>query len=41
MPQSVQALVAEANALVPRISPEDAKAMLDSGKAVVVDVREP
>ncbi|MGH6925653.1 MAG: rhodanese-like domain-containing protein [Propylenella sp.] len=36
----MQALLEEAMRLVPRISPEDAKAMLDRGEAVALDVRE-
>lgn len=41
MPQSVKALLQEAHAQVPRIAAEDAKAMLDRGEAVALDVREP
>ena len=41
MPQSLKALVAEANRVVPSIAPAEVKAMLDRGEAVVVDVREP
>ena len=40
MPNSVKSLLAEANAAVERISPADAKAMIDRGEAVVVDVRD-
>jgi rhodanese-related sulfurtransferase len=40
MPQSVKALLEDANRQVPRISPQDAKAMLDRGEAVAVDVRD-
>jgi rhodanese-related sulfurtransferase len=40
MDPSMQALLEEAMRLVPRIAPEDAKAMLDRGEAVALDVRE-
>lgn len=40
MPASVKSLMEEANKAVPRISPSDAKAMIDGGDAVVVDVRD-
>jgi rhodanese-related sulfurtransferase len=40
MTQSVKVLLEEANKAVPRISPADAKAMLDRGDAVAVDVRD-
>ena len=40
MALSVKTLLEEANAAVPRISPEEAKAMLDRGEAVAVDVRD-
>jgi rhodanese-related sulfurtransferase len=40
MDPSMQALLQEAMRLVPRIAPEDAKAMLDRGDAVALDVRE-
>jgi rhodanese-related sulfurtransferase len=41
MTQSVQAMLAAARDSVPPISAVETKALLDSGKAVVVDVREP
>lgn len=40
MPNSVKAMMDTANAAVPRISADDAEALIKSGKAVVVDVRE-
>ncbi|MGE0748124.1 MAG: rhodanese-like domain-containing protein [Rhodospirillales bacterium] len=40
MPTSTKDLLAAANAAVPKISPQDAKALLDQGKAVIVDVRD-
>jgi len=40
MPTSTKDLLAAANAAVPRISPQDAKALVDQGKAVIVDVRD-
>lgn len=40
MTASVQSLLAAANSAVPRISPEEAKSMVDSGEAVLVDVRD-
>ena len=33
-------MVAEAQAMIPRVSPEDAAAMQASGKAVLVDIRD-
>jgi len=39
MPTSVKDLLAEANAAVPRVSPGDAKALIEQG-ALVVDVRD-
>ncbi|HWT31205.1 MAG TPA: rhodanese-like domain-containing protein, partial [Propylenella sp.] len=41
MRASLKGLIAEADAAVPRIAAAEAKAMLDRGEAVVVDVREP
>ena len=41
MAQSVKAMVAAANDSVPIISAADTKALIESGRAVVVDVREP
>ncbi|MDQ3558423.1 MAG: rhodanese-like domain-containing protein [Pseudomonadota bacterium] len=40
MPASLQSLMEAANSAVPRISPEEAKSMVDSGEAVIVDVRD-
>ena len=40
MSTSVKELMAAANASVPAISPQDAKALIESGKALVVDVRD-
>jgi rhodanese-related sulfurtransferase len=40
MPGSVRDLLAAANGSVPTISPQDAKALIDSGKVLVVDVRD-
>jgi rhodanese-related sulfurtransferase len=39
--KTVQAMVAEADALVPRISPQDAKAMVGRPDVLFLDVREP
>ena len=40
MPASVKSMMDDANRAVPRISPAEAKRMIDSGDAVVVDVRD-
>ena len=40
MPVAIKDLLAAANETVPRISPADAKDMIDRGEAVVVDVRD-
>ena len=40
MPTSVKELVAAANASVPRITPEETRALIAEGKALVVDVRD-
>jgi rhodanese-related sulfurtransferase len=40
MPSSVKDLLAAANASVPAISPQDAKALIESGQVLVVDVRD-
>jgi rhodanese-related sulfurtransferase len=40
MPSSVKDLLAAANGSVPAISPQDAKALIESGEALVVDVRD-
>lgn len=40
MPTTLKDLVAEANALVPAITVDDAKALVDAGRALVIDVRD-
>jgi rhodanese-related sulfurtransferase len=40
MPNSVKELLAAANASVPKISPQDAAALIQGGNVVVVDVRD-
>ena len=40
MPSSVKDLLAAANGSVPAISAQDAKALIESGQALVVDVRD-
>ncbi|MCW5773178.1 MAG: rhodanese-like domain-containing protein [Rhodospirillaceae bacterium] len=40
MPTSVKEMMAAANAAVPRITADETEALLKSGKAVVVDVRD-
>jgi rhodanese-related sulfurtransferase len=40
MPDSVKSLLEAANGAVPRIAPADARAMIDRGEAVVIDVRD-
>jgi rhodanese-related sulfurtransferase len=40
MPSSVKDLLAAANGSVPAISPQDAKALIESGRVLVVDVRD-
>jgi rhodanese-related sulfurtransferase len=40
MPSSVKDLLAAANGSVPAISPQDAKALIESGQVLVVDVRD-
>ena len=40
MAASVRQMMAEANAVVPRIAPAQAREMIAQGKAVVVDVRD-
>lgn len=40
MPHTVKTLLAEANQAVPRIAPAEARAMLERGEAVAVDVRD-
>lgn len=38
--QNVKTMMDEANAVVPRITPADARKMIDGGNALVVDVRD-
>lgn len=40
MPASLKQMMEAANAAVPRIAPADARALIDSGEALVVDVRD-
>ncbi|MEH2556112.1 rhodanese-related sulfurtransferase [Bradyrhizobium algeriense] len=40
MPNSVKDLLAAANSSVPAISPQDAKALIERGQVLVVDVRD-
>jgi rhodanese-related sulfurtransferase len=40
MPNSVKELLAAANASVPKISPQDAVALIEGGNVLVVDVRD-
>lgn len=40
MPTTLQDMVAAANATVPAITPEDAKQLIEAGRALVVDVRD-
>jgi rhodanese-related sulfurtransferase len=40
MPSSVKDMLAAANGSVPAISPQDAKALIEGGEALVVDVRD-
>jgi rhodanese-related sulfurtransferase len=40
MPGSVKEMLAAANSAVPTISPQDAKALIERGQALVVDVRD-
>jgi rhodanese-related sulfurtransferase len=40
MPSSVKEMMAAANGAVPTISPQDAKALIERGQALVVDVRD-
>jgi rhodanese-related sulfurtransferase len=40
MPNSVKELLAAANAAVPKISPQDAAALIEKGNVLVVDVRD-
>lgn len=41
MPLSAKDMIDAANAAVPRISAAEAQALIDSGEAIVVDVRDP
>lgn len=41
MPPGMKEMIDEANRVVPRISPEEAMALIEHGNVVVVDVREP
>ena len=41
MATSVKQMMEEANAMVPKITPAEARAMIAKGNALVVDVREP
>ena len=41
MPTSVKQMMEEANAVVPKITPAEARAMIAKGNTLVVDVREP
>lgn len=41
MPTTVKEMLAAANAAVPRISAEEAKALHEKGEAVFIDLREP
>jgi rhodanese-related sulfurtransferase len=41
MPKSMKEMLAEANAVVPRISRQEAEALMTSRNALVVDVRDP
>lgn len=40
MPASVKDMLAAANAAVPRITPQDAAKLIETGEALVVDVRD-
>ncbi len=40
MPTSLKQMIAAANAVVPRITPEDARAMLGGSNVLLVDVRD-
>jgi rhodanese-related sulfurtransferase len=41
MPSSVKQMLAEANAAVPRVPPTEARALMDRGNVLIVDVRDP
>lgn len=40
MPTTVKDMLAAANAAVPRVTPQEAKALIDGGNTLVVDVRD-
>src|SRR5947209_13238794 len=41
MPSSVKEMLAAANSAVPRVPPAEARALIDRGNALIVDVRDP
>jgi rhodanese-related sulfurtransferase len=41
MPSSVKQMLAEANAVVPRVPPAEARALMGRGDVLIVDVRDP
>jgi len=41
MPSSVKQMLAEANAAVPRVPSAEARALMDRGNVLIVDVRDP
>jgi len=41
MPSNVKAMLADANAVVPRVSPTETRELIDRGNVLVVDVRDP
>jgi rhodanese-related sulfurtransferase len=41
MPRSVKEMLGAANAVVPKLPPNEARAMMGNGNALVVDVRDP
>ena len=41
MPSSVKQMLAEANAAVPRVAAAEARALMDRGNVLIVDVRDP
>ena len=41
MPPGMKEMMEEANAVVPRISPAEAQALIEEGNVLIVDVREP
>jgi hypothetical protein len=40
MPSSVKEMLAAANAAVPRVSPAEARALIERGNVLIVDVRD-